>query len=169
MKFLSKTRIFSICFYVIAALFLVYTLFLVVNTIQYLAEVQQSGMYTGVTFDQVLLYFMGQVGPYLFYTLVLFFCGYAIDLISGTIVPEGQKVEHGYFDKEAKVQKVASSESEGTLTNEPADEVATDFAAFDEEYGNGPDAEKIEETVAKALTNNYDTQEIDSVEQKNEE
>lgn len=164
MKFLGKTKVFAIIFYVIAALYCLYTIFSIVSTIQYLSEVASSGMYVSITFPDMLQAFVGQVGPNLVYTLVLFFCGYAIDLISGNIVPAGKVETVSAVTASAPVVSDTNSDEDETDFNKTVDLEHSDLdKTADLNHSD------LEETVADMIDSVDNNNLIEEVELKNEE
>ncbi len=115
MKFLGKTKVFAIIFYVLAILFCLYTIFAIVSTVGYLSSVMSSGMYVDVGFADMLSAFISSVGPTFFYTCVFFFCGYMIQLVAGDIIPEDQKFE----ELENKTSTTESETASSTTLTEP--------------------------------------------------
>lgn len=161
MKLLEKSKVIAYIFYFIALLFCLYTIFSCVTTIQYLMTVVSSGMYAAVTFSDMLSAFVGQVGPYIVYTFVLFFCGYAIQLISGEVIPEGQQVESPVV-KETAETVVTESTPEATVTVESNDE------NLDNEEAEIK-IRKLENGLAEALDQVATNNEVEELELQNEE
>lgn len=167
MKFLGKTKVFSIIFYVFAALFCLYTLFVFFTTMTNVNEIVSSGLYQ-VGFSDILGYYVTNVGPYLVYTLLLFFCGYAIDLLGGNVVPEAKEkevkeVEKAYdkaVKEEPKEDAFETYEQEPTLNQAVEPEV-------DEE--STEKLNELEEKIAEAIDDSEDTVVINDVELENEE
>ncbi len=121
MKFLANSKVFAYIFYVLAIIFGLYTIMAMVVAIQTITYTVTSGMYGSVPFSEMLTYFFTQAGPYLFYTCVLFFCGYAIQLIAGEVKPKEEVSK-----KEEPTTIEPSSSYSGTLETTSTPEAETD-------------------------------------------
>lgn len=176
MKLLEKSKVVAIVFYVIAALFLIYTIFTIITTIQYLASVVDSGMYVTITASDMISAFVGQVGPYLFYTVVTFACGYVIQILGESleIVPEAaekvsapQAVESTEsYDDKANEDAIEAELAESILENDP------DTVILETELVPDDQTEvikKTEEQIAQAIDSALSEQETEKIELENEE
>lgn len=140
MKLLEKSKIVAYVFYVFAALFLIYTVFSIISTIQYLNSVVASGMYVTITASDMISAFVGQVGPYCFYTLVLFAAGYMIHVVGDYL-----KAQVG---EKTVVASVPVEETVETASDNKEEDEAADS---DEDVDDDAVEEEIEAELAEAI------------------
>ncbi len=174
----KNPKIFEIIFYVLAGLFLIYTLYSIYVTATYIASVTASGMYGAIPFSDILNSYVSQCAPYLFYACSFFFFGYVTHFLKRDEkvedeVPQDITVEQSQppvnFDfspaqdvkgEEPEVQSeyeeytIGQAEPLGIEPEEPADE---------------KEIKEMEDTIAEELDDTQAEKEIDQVELENEE
>ena len=74
----TANKVISIIFYVLAAIFVCYSVYMIYYSASYISSIINSGYYSNVGFMDIMSVYFAQVSPYFFYACGFFGLGWVI-------------------------------------------------------------------------------------------
>lgn len=110
----TANKVISIIFYVLAAIFVCYSVYMIYYSASYISSIINSGYYSNVGFMDIMSVYFAQVSPYFFYACGFFGLGW---VIGGNVQTEPAKKMKKVWvevDDSDKTEELPSEDSEDT-------------------------------------------------------
>ena len=110
----TANKVISIIFYVLAAIFVCYSVYMIYYSASYISSIINSGYYSNVGFMDIMSVYFAQVSPYFFYACGFFGLGWVIGGHVQTEPAKKMKKVWVEVDDSDKTEELPSEDSEDT-------------------------------------------------------
>ncbi len=148
----TANKVISIIFYVLAAIFVCYSVYMIYYSASYISSIINSGYYSNVGFMDIMSVYFAQVSPYFFYACGFFGLGW---VIGGNVQTEPAK----------KMKKVWVEVDDSDKTEDDASDKTEELPSEDSEdtaelQKNDAETEDKTETFDPAAAAEEDVREV---------
>ena len=148
----TANKVISIIFYVLAAIFVCYSVYMIYYSASYISSIINSGYYSNVGFMDIMSVYFAQVSPYFFYACGFFGLGWVIGGNVQTAPAKKMKKVWVEVDDSDKTEDDASDKTE-ELPSEDSEDTA-------ELQKNDAETEDKTETFDPAAAAEEDVREV---------
>ena len=148
----TANKVISIIFYVLAAIFVCYSVYMIYYSASYISSIINSGYYSNVGFMDIMSVYFAQVSPYFFYACGFFGLGW---VIGGNVQTEPAKKM-----KKVWVEDDASDKTEDDASDKTEELPSEDSEDTAELQKNDAETEDKTETFDPAAAAEEDVREV---------
>ena len=148
----TANKVISIIFYVLAAIFVCYSVYMIYYSASYISSIINSGYYSNVGFMDIMSVYFAQVSPYFFYACGFFGLGW---VIGGNVQTEPAKKM-----KKVWVEVDASDKTEDDASDKTEELPSEDSEDTAELQKNDAETEDKTETFDPAAAAEEDVREV---------
>ena len=156
----TANKVISIIFYVLAAIFVCYSVYMIYYSASYISSIINSGYYSNVGFMDIMSVYFAQVSPYFFYACGFFGLG---GLIGGNVQTEPAKKMKKVWvevDDSDKTEDDASDKTEDDASDKTEELPSEDSEDTAELQKNDAETEDKTETFDPAAAAEEDVREV---------
>ena len=156
----TANKVISIIFYVLAAIFVCYSVYMIYYSASYISSIINSGYYSNVGFMDIMSVYFAQVSPYFFYACGFFGLGW---VIGGNVQTEPAKKMKKVWvevDDSDKTEDDASDKTEDDASDKTEELPSEDSEDTAELQKNDAETEDKTETFDPAAAAEEDVREV---------